>query len=381
MSKIGFGAIGVGGRLRGLLKNLFDKHGEKVELLAMADDAPAALDETASTLGVECPRHTDYRRVLETPGVEWVLIGSKNALHRDHCVDAFAAGKHVFCEKPLATTIDQCSDIRAAHHASGKLFATGFVLRHAPLYCRIHEMITEGYIGKMISFEANETLGPDHGGYIMRNWRRHRELNGPHLLEKCSHDIDLVNWMVGDLVCRVASFGGLDIFIPENKPVADKLSRPDDDPPLYRAWPAWEDIDPFLSDKDVEDRQVAIMQYRNGVRATFHTNCCAAINQRRMYICGLEGTIEADLVTGDIRAKRVGRSTEEEKIDIGARGGHGGADTTIIDDLAESMVTGKPPKASGEEGFQSAITCLAIDEAMQTGQVVDVDPIWKRFDL
>lgn len=52
-----------------------------------------------------------------------------NDMHAAHCLAAFAAGKHVFCEKPLAVTVQQCDEIIQAQKASGKHFATGFVLR------------------------------------------------------------------------------------------------------------------------------------------------------------------------------------------------------------------------------------------------------------
>lgn len=53
--------------------------------------------------------------------------------------------------------------------------------------------------------KADELLSPSHGGYIMRNWRRFREQSGPHLLEKCCHDIDILNWIVGSLPSKVAA--------------------------------------------------------------------------------------------------------------------------------------------------------------------------------
>jgi hypothetical protein len=53
-------------------------------------------------------------------------------------------------------------------------------------------------------------------------------------------------------------------------------------PPQYNGWSAWEDVDPFTSGASIVDNQVAILEYRNGARVTFHTNCCAAFPQRRM---------------------------------------------------------------------------------------------------
>ena len=100
------------------------------------------------------------------PMVKWVIVTSKNYLHKDYCIAALEAGKHVFCEKPLATTIDDCIAIKDAAAKAGKLFMTGFVLRYSPFYSHIRNLVDEGFLGKIVSIEANEMLTPDHGGYI-----------------------------------------------------------------------------------------------------------------------------------------------------------------------------------------------------------------------
>ena len=72
----------------------------------------------------------DYKALLKDPKIQWVMIGSKNCLHKEHCISAFEAGKNVFCEKPLAISVDECVAIRNAQKKYGKIFATGFVLRY-----------------------------------------------------------------------------------------------------------------------------------------------------------------------------------------------------------------------------------------------------------
>lgn len=66
-----------------------------------------------------------------------------NCAHKEHILAAFAAGKHVFAEKPLATAMEECRTIHAAHQQSGRLFATGFVLRYAPLYLKVGKRRTD----------------------------------------------------------------------------------------------------------------------------------------------------------------------------------------------------------------------------------------------
>jgi predicted dehydrogenase len=71
---------------------------------------------------------------IAAPGVDWVLVFSPNVYHKAHIIAGFEAGKHVFSEKPLATTLADCAAIAQAHRKSGRLFATGFVLRFSPIY-------------------------------------------------------------------------------------------------------------------------------------------------------------------------------------------------------------------------------------------------------
>jgi predicted dehydrogenase len=378
---IKIGAIGVGSRLRRLIGLLLHQQGVNYQITAIADESQEALDEAKDMISkfqeFQPQTFTDYRQLLAIGELEWVMIGSKNYLHVSHACDAFAAGKHVFSEKPLAIEVEECARIRTAQKESGKLFATGFVLRHSLLYSEIHRLVTiEKVLGKLVSVEANETLHPAHGGYIMRNWRRFKDQSGPHILEKTCHDLDILQWIIGSVPSRVAAFGGTNIFVPENAPETEK------DAEYYKLWPqAWEDVDPFKSEKTIEDNVVAILNYRNGVHCSFHTNACTAWPQRRILICGVKGTLQADLITSQITYQLIGMNQPTNIIDIANGDSHGGGDELIVSDLARSMAEGSQPKATGEEGFISALICLAIDQARTSQQVVDMEPIWRQFSV
>lgn len=216
----------------------------------------------------------------------------------------------------------------------------------------------------------------------MGNWRRLRKYADTHLLEKCCHDIDLINWFVGSRAKRVASFGGLNFFKPENEYHMSRLGKDKLGRQAYRAMigAGLVNLNPFTSDKDIVDNQVAIIEYANGVRATFHTNCNAAIPERRMYILGSEGAIRADVLKGTIEACRIGFDQTIQNASTEARGGHGGGDPVLADELARSITTHAPPAVGMKEAVESSFVCFAIDEAMDTGQVVDVGNYWKEFD-
>ena len=377
MSKreIGVAVIAAGSRSRGVVGNLL-RDGETVSVKSVYDPdrdlAQKAVDQWKSDTRI-CET---YEEAIATEGVDWVMVFSPNAHHREHIVAAFNAGKHVFAEKPLATTIEDCRTIHDAHVASGLTFATGFVLRYAPIYRKVREVLDSGAIGTILSIDASENIGPAHGAYIMRNWRRLTQISGPHILEKCCHDLDLLNWFIGSVPSKAAAFGGLDFFVPENLSLREKYRVNDVSP--FDGWADPHAVPcPFQSDKDIMDTLVSVLQYRNGVKVQFQATMSNAIPERRMYISGTEGTIIAELYSGTLRVQKIGDPPAEPEPLEGD--GHGGGDDYIMKSLYDTMINGTPPLCSGEEGLQSAVAALAIDQAAKTGQVFDIEPIWSEM--
>jgi predicted dehydrogenase len=372
------GIIGCGARLRhigDLLCRLADR---KVQFAYVFDPSERSRAQAAELLGRPAAV-SRYSEMLEDPRVSWVMIGSPNHLHAEHAIAALRAGKDVFCEKPLATTVEDCLAIRDAVRASGRQFVVGFTLRYSPFYREVHRLVSAGTIGKLISFEFNETLDFNHGGYILGDWRRLTSLSGGHLLEKCCHDIDIANWIVGSRASRVASFGGLSFFVPENDKHIQRLGKDDRGRDAYRAFEDTENLNPFTADKDIVDHQVAILEYANGVRATFHTNCNSGLPERRIYLCGSEGAIRADVIGGRIEHRRIGFRERTHVIDMNQhRGGHGGGDQFMATELAACMLGRQATITPLETGLIAAVTCIAVDEARRAGGVIDLAPIWKK---
>jgi predicted dehydrogenase len=359
---------------------------DQVEIVALSDPNPHSIEESKKAFNPSAKVYKSAKALANDPALDWVMIGSWNCFHAKQAIAAFKAGKHVFCEKPLALTVKDCLAMRDAWRASGKMFSIGFTLRYSPHYRRIKEILASGKIGRIISMEFNETLDFNHGGYIHSDWRRKTEWAGSHLLEKCCHDLDLVNWMTDSIAVRAASFGGTDFFTPANLHHKERLGK---SPKGLDAFCTWNEStmqgnigNPFNDDKDILDNQVAIIQYANGVRSTFHTNCNTAIPERRMYICGTEGTLRADVLTGSIEVKRIGFGTQlETPGSADGAGGHGGGDQILGASLAESMVQGKPPLTSLEDGLRAAFAAFGVDKAQTTGKVVDLTPMWKKAGI
>lgn len=378
------GVLGYGRRMEHVLNNVVETAEGQVRVDAFYDTSEQAIQHLTA-------RNRDLRvcasveELVNLEDLDWVFIGSFNAAHRDHAVAAIDAEKHVFCEKPLATTRQHCLDILAAgRRHPDREFAVGFVLRYSDFYRTMKEWIDGGRLGQLISMEFNETLAPYHGAAMHGNWRRRSDLSGPMLVEKCCHDIDLMLWMTGSRPARVASFGGLNFFKPDNAYHNDLYPVGKDGYRYYDRGLATgyavgieRNIDPFSDDKDTIDNQVAIMELDNGSRVSFHYCMHSAQLERRFYMCGTRGTIRGNVLTGTLEYTPVGWEPETEVIRPIQGDDHGNAEIPMARDIVNCMLNGTPMPTTLSDGLLASMTCLGIEEARETGTVVNMAPYWQ----
>ncbi len=377
MDKIGIGIIGCGIRIGQVAKGLVDIN-KDVEIVALSDPCKKSVDSTKEKFGCDPAVYQDYRDLVNDPAVKWVFIGSWNCFHREHIEAALQSGKQIFCEKPLATSFEDCIRIYERWKNGNSTFMIGFTLRYSPHYNRIKELIDAGEIGDIVSLEFNETLDFNHGSYIMGGWRSLTKNAGTHLLEKCCHDIDIINWLTGSRAIRCASFGGLNVFKRENVGWMDQLPCNSEGCKPFQSW--GQPYNPFLNEKDIVDNQVVILEYGNGIRATFHTNCCCGIPERRMYIVGTHGCIRSDTIKGLIELKKVGFDTVMIDCSTDVAGNHGGGDEVLCKFLSQAINEGKAPPTGMLDALNSAITCFGIDESLERGIVFDYKPLWEKAE-
>ena len=371
---INVAVISAGNRSQTVVKQLLKDSERNVKVVNLYDPDPKEMEYFCNRLELTDTKCcSTSEEAINDPKVDWVMVFAPNAYHKQYILAAFAAGKHVFSEKPLATSVEDCQEIYLAHLKSGKLFATGFVLRYSPLYRKAKEILDSGKLGRIITVEANENITPSHGGYIICNWRRHSAIAGPHILEKCCHDLDLINWFCGSLPSQVASFGKCDFFTPENKYIGEKYGEE-----RFLTWrDAHRDTTPFAGDHDLQDNQICIARFRNNILVSFCATMCNIIPERRMLFHCTEGTLSVELYTHSIKYRNLADTMMTEL--TFNTDGHGGGDGQIMRELYKSMCEGTTPKCSGSEGLESAVFSLALDQASRTGQIVDLEGIWKSL--
>ena len=256
----------------------------------------------------------------------------------------------------------------------------GLVLRYSHHMRDLKVAQSEGLLGNVVSIEANEHIAPYHGAFFMRDWRRQQKFSGGFMLEKCCHDLDIYNMITNSRPIKVASFGGRNTWLEENTPDTSK------DQEVYNFKKSyWEATDnPFTSDADIVDNQVAIIEYESGARLAFHTNTNVPDEHRRFCVIGVNGMAEGDFGRGflkitDANSRNVVK--EHDYTNIKEGGAHYGADALMAKDLAEYLQGNLATlPVSVIDCINAGLVAMALDEARTTNQVVDLRSTWQELD-
>lgn len=373
--------IGLGFRL-GYLSCIFKQMDPDFEIVGYVDPAPAGMDRL---IEADISAGTVYETpeaLIASEKFDLLMIGSPNHMHLDHIRIGLEAGLTVFTEKPIVVSIEESLELaRLLNQYGHDRLLVGLVLRYSPLYRDLRQAQAAGLLGDVVSIEASEHIAPYHGAFFMRDWRRYGHYAGGFMLEKCCHDLDLYNGVVGARPRRVASFGGRKSFVPQNSPQARGLN----DIGVYHSKPSgWMGSDKvFDGDGDIVDFQTAIVEYENGASMTFHTNLNVPDEFRRFCVIGAKGMAEGDFVRGYLdvhdahtREKRISNRYQAPS----AASHHYGADEQMAADVFAHINAKTPLPVSALDAIEAGILALAMDEARQSRTVIDLAPVWQKYD-
>lgn len=266
-----------------------------------------------------------------------VLVCVLDQLHRDVAVAFADKGKHILCEKPLATSLEHCQDIYNAIKRNNVLLAVGHVLRYSPHNLALKKMLDDGAVGDIININHTEPVGWYHfaHSFVRGNWHK-EETTTFALMAKCCHDIDLLMWFLGsEGLQAVSSFGSLSYFKRQNKPAEAKDALRCTDcayerkcpysakrmylDPLVAGEKTWkidtltdvEDADHVLAalekgpygqcvyecDNDVCDNQVVSLNFGNKTATMTMISTSKEMCERKICIYGSTGEIMTDSTT------------------------------------------------------------------------------------
>lgn len=385
MNEVRIGVIGAAGR-GSMAKHWHDPKGRSV-VVGAADVSDRALDWFQKNVNEKGFVTKDHRELLARDDIDAIAVMSPDFTHEQYVCDAFEAGKHVFSEKPMAITTEGCDRMLQAWIASGKQFMIGFNMRYMNIFRVMKDAIDSGMIGEVKAVWVRHFVGPG-GNWYYHDWHGASRNSTGLLLQKGSHDIDMIHWLTGRYTTRVAASGGLDYYggdkpnelhcpdCPEKDTCVEFQHR--EESPSDNAW----DMCVFRKEVDVEDSSIVMMELDGGIRASY-MQCHFAPDYCRNYtIIGTEGRLE-NLDDGSkviVRMRdRSNRWRNLSNYDLSvkpASGGHGGADPKICKDFIDMLLEGRHPLATPLAGRMSVATaCAATWSIRNRWQPVDVPPV------
>ena len=206
--------------------------------------------------------YTEYDEMLKNPELNAVVIVSPVSYHKEHCIKAAEAGLHIFCEKPLAMTVEDCHAVeRAVEKNKGKVFQLGFMRRSDPSYVEAKRRIDAGEIGDVVMYKGTCLDAASCLPYHMKGVETGKY--APFFYEAGSHDADMVNWYINSEVESVFSVGG-----------------------AY--------VEQGLAEYNDYDNAMSLVRFKNGACALIHVGRMHNCNQVTSEIIGTKGTIRVN---------------------------------------------------------------------------------------
>ncbi len=305
-----------------------------IELAALCTRRPERLSEQARKFGVK-KTYTDYRDMLDDKSIDAVSIVTMWDQHTDPAIAALEAGKHVFLEKPMASTVADCNKIIAASKKAKGVLQIGHICRFNPRYRMAKQAIDEGRIGKIVALSSRRNIPaawtPEILGKI-----------GP-IVGDAIHDTDLMLWFTGD---RVKSAYAQTVSVRN-------LKFPDIGQTMYR--------------------------FEGGATATLETVWCMPEKtpfdiDERMSIIGTDGIIHVQDTFPNLgivdKGKLHSPDTTYWPMFEGVRGG---ALRAEFEYFANCALKGTRPEIGRPEDAAAALgATLAAEESARTGKVIHI---------
>lgn len=402
--------IGAGNRGRCYTDYMTD---ERFEVVAVAEPEKSLRDYIKNKHNISEEMCFDsWEPILEMPKfADIAIIATMDQLHYAPTMKAIEKGYDLLLEKPIAPTYKECVEIANFAKEKGVKILVCHVLRYAPLFRTIKDMINDGKLGRIISIHHCECVGNEHQShsFVRGNWGN-SDRSSCMILQKCCHDMDIMQWLIDKPCTKVQSFGNLTYFKRENAPadapeycidgcphgdtcyynavklyvenknlgmreVATKIKEPTDEQVLEAIRTTQYGKCVFKCDNNVVDHQVVNLEFEGGALASFHMSAFSR-GWRFIRVMGTDGEVYGDMSNGTI--KYFDFKTREHYItDTNVKEtayAHGGGDEGLVDILYKYVAEDYDGDMLSEIGISTAnhLIAFAAEKSRVEETIVDI---------
>lgn len=324
------------------------------EVVAYSDPVSEQRWWAAQIVGEAARAYEDHRDLLADAGVDAVIVASPNHTHVDVLSDVFASGKHVLCEKPLCTTVEDARRVVEQAEKHPGVFWVGMEYRYMAPIARLVAEVRAGAVGTLRMLAIREHRYP----FLPKvgDWNRFTRNTGGTFVEKCCHFFDLMRLITASDPVRVYASAGMDVNHLDEEYGGE---RP-----------------------DILDNGFVTVDFASGARGLL--DLCmfaeASRNEQEIAATGDAGKVEcfvpeSTLVVGRRQPREVRTEPVPVDAEVLAAGAHHGS--TFAEHLAfrEAVLEGGPPAVAARDGLWSVAMGVAAERSAREGRPVALEEL------
>ncbi|MFD1818962.1 Oxidoreductase family, C-terminal alpha/beta domain [Pseudarcicella hirudinis] len=365
-------AITLGAGNRGNIYGSFSvQYPEKLDIVGVAEPIPIRSERFSQKHNISKENiFKTWEDVFKRPKfADAIIITTPDDLHYGPCMQALKMGYDILLEKPISPSEQECRDILELAKKTGRIVAVCHVLRYAPYFVKLKELISSGAIGELVSVQHMEPIGYEHmcDSYVRGNWHNSKKTT-PIILAKSCHDLDIIRWLVGKPSKNIQAFGELKWFKKENAPAGsterctdgckvesqcafsaisiyhrDRKRLKRFDLP-YEKEKQGDAIMQILKttdygrcvykmDNDQPEHYTTNIQFEDGITASFSMEGLTSYEGRRTRLMGSKGDIVGDMFSFEHTDFLSGKKTQwKNETDM-----HGGGDWRLVENWIQAV--------------------------------------------
>jgi predicted dehydrogenase len=324
---------------------------------------------------------TDYKQLLDNKDVQAVFIATPSHQHKQVVLDAIAAGKHVYCEAPLAHTVEEAREIARAGRDSKQAFAAGLQYRVNPQHHHVQSFVKAGTLNDLAGGRAQwhkktswRRTSPNEQRQRETNWRLSKATSPGLMGEIGIHQADVATWFFGQQPVSVTGFGGI-MHWNDGRDVPDTVQCVLEDPKNLR----------FTYDATLTNSFGGTYEVFMGSDAAVYVQDLKAwmVKETDSPLLGWEVYAKKEQIMDDTGIVLIANATKI--LSAGGTPSLAKLDTTMtplyyaVEDFATCIKGGKKPENGAEVGYRATMVALKANEAVNTGTKIAFQKEW--FDL
>ncbi|MBB6729514.1 Gfo/Idh/MocA family protein [Cohnella zeiphila] len=368
------GIIGYGVRMDYFLDRLLELE-RGVELAAVADPDMEKARQLLEAKGIRGVRfYPEADEMLDRERLDGVMIGTRCTLHTPLALKVMRRNLPLFLEKPVGTTEADLLRLEKAASESSSEVVVSFPLRNTPIAKLAKEIVDSGRLGPIEHVQAVNNV--PYGGVYYHNWYRDEEQTGGLFLQKATHDLDCLNYLIGLRPVAVSAMESKRVFkgskpaglrcrdcneyyeCPESPYVLERIKQEE----------VTGELCAFAVDTGNHDSASVLIRYETGMHAVYSQNFYSrkSAGRRGARLIGYEGTLEFDWYRDEVTVHLHGAPRVETYKLEAAKLPHFGGDSALAQNFVRVMAGEERSHTPLSMGIASALMCLKAERSART---------------